>query len=729
MAYGLKYEVEFDNVVNTRYRVEILQKDYEGAVNEMRIAGTPVKHSWQTDDTKAPIKGSSLVLNILNDATGLPQVLTYSDDSLYMDTQLDGPHIYISGGFIPEVGVPFTVSGHSDPDVNDTWTPLAVLDLGGGIYDSTLDVGVFSGAASPDSAIITVTRNVSTPIEAFYSEEDDEFKCKFYEENELRFEGFLVQDDCSELMADYVHEITLSFTDNLGLLKDVAYSAELERISLLEVVATCIQATGLELDTFIYANIFETTFTTDDSFLAQTFVDTQTFYKTDGFDNCYNVLTAIFDRFNLTLFQALGAWRIVRWDEVRYGAIPYYQYDSSFSLSGTGTMDAEFITGFEQSIYPETGLTRSIFRPYKYDKETFNYVQPKYLLRNFDLQDLGALLNTYTDGPNTINEYEFTDWNPGGFSPQPNYFIRVISNAGGDELDRYVVVEDATGDTARSVVSTPFEVAEGDMIEVSFRFRTTVSQSGPLTVQLAVRLYDGITTNYADEDPVVGWKVGLGWNFQVPIGSNTLDYQSVTIDPPPIPFDGLLYIYLPQAVLSSPGPGDETDIKDIRIIYTPVINDSTKIIGHVHKNEQDKIIKNNEDEEIKIDDSPRNSIIGNLFLESFTGVLQDRTTLWYRLSNPSELLRIGQITTLETMLWRRTPRTKLEGTFYGIIGMSMLAVLKNVAFEELNFLFGSLEIDYKNNNMNCTMWEIYEDGDTDGDLDADYTFNYLYDDK
>jgi hypothetical protein len=59
----------------------------------------------------------------------------------------------------------------------------------------------------------------------------------------------------------------------------------------------------------------------------------------------------------------------------------------------------------------------------------------------------------------------------------------------------------------------------------------------------------------------------------------------------------------------------------------------------------------------------------------------------------------------------------------------MLSVLKNVAFQELNFIFGSLEIEYKNNNMNCTMWEICQDGETDGDLTADYTFTYLYDDK
>lgn len=739
MAYGLKYYADFDSVAQQSYRVEILQKDYAGADSEVQLSGIPVKHAWQTDEAKPAIKGSSMVVSLLNPA--------------------------------------------------------------------------------------------NLPITSFYSVNDDEFKGRFYWGGQLLFEGFLVQDDCNELMVDFTHEITLSFNDNLGLLKDIAldenapdfggyqatalfdfvspssdyfiylfnsnyvpvvatpfttsghidpvgndtwtptavtelgngnYKVEVagsfadiqawpvtitgaatidlyRRNTLLNTIRVCLYNTGLELNTFVYANLFETTQDTGRCFLEQTYIDAQTFISEKGFINCYDALTKILGRFNLTLFQAYGVWNIIRLDEIRYYSnfkdVPYFSYDSNFYFLTTGVLDNNFLTGFEQETYPELGLSRSIFRPYKFDKETFNYQQPKYLLRNFDLQDLGTLITSYVSGSNTIYEYEFTDWYAGGFSPQPDYFIRVLRDTStGDEVERYAVVKGTTGDNARSVMSTPFEVSAGDKIQVDFTFKTSISQAGPITVVLAVRLYDGTTTNYADEDSTVNWKTGIGWNYLITSGANTQDNQSVTIDPGQIPFDGLIYIYLPQAVLS-PGASDETQIKDIRVTYTPFINDSIKIIGQTHLSEQTPLVKNNEDVEIPIDDSPRNSISGTLFRPSFTGLVQNRTREWYRITNPSELLRIGRITTFEQLLWRRKSRTKLEGTFYGMIQgqypkhISMLAVLKNVYFSYLNFIFGSLEIDYRNNSFSCTQWEICEDGEVDADLSSTYTFNYLYDTK
>ena len=63
-----------------------------------------------------------------------------------------------------------------------------------------------------------------TPLTAFYAPEDDTFKGQFVyysRGSQLQFEGFLVQSDCSEILTDARHEVKLSFTDNLGLLKDV----------------------------------------------------------------------------------------------------------------------------------------------------------------------------------------------------------------------------------------------------------------------------------------------------------------------------------------------------------------------------------------------------------------------------------------------------------------------------------------------------------------------------
>jgi hypothetical protein len=847
MAYAIKYTASFDSTAEQRYRMEIWSKDYEGAVNDMRLAGVPVIHRWDTDEPKAPIKGSSLVLNILNDVTGLSQELTYTDDTLYMDTQMDGPHIYISGGFIPEVGVPFTVSGHSEPDVNDTWTPLAVLDLGGGIYDSTLAVGVFSGSAMPDSAIITLTSNVSTPIEDFYSEEDDQFKGMFYWNEQLLFEGFLVQDDCSELMADYLHEISLSFTDNLGLLKDVSFIVDtdfaLDRVPLSEIVNACLLKTGLELETFVYANIFETTFTTDNSFLEQTEIDTRTFIVDDSFDNCYNILTKLFERFHLTLFQALGAWQIVRWDEVRYGDIPYYQYDSAFALLGTGTMNGPFTTGFEQDIYPENGLTRSIFRPFKYVKETFNYVQPEFLILNSDLQDLGTFDSTNTIGDLQYDSYEFPASSGWDHWYSDDSKIVVVTNTVEDrEVERYVLQPKSglTGSGYTDFTNVEFndiQVSEGDVFDFQIRIKTDASTGGDAVkyrfgyfLMVDENNYYALVNgggafdwNFFNLNPIQG--IGFAHTVLAADAENYYDYklsdEGTQLRVPPFPASGVLRIRVYGTNDSNvTQPVVWAIWKDIKITLTQLINDSSKIIGHVHKQDQDKVIKNNEDLEIYLDDSPRNTISGTLYLAALFGLQWLRTTLWYRLSNPSELLRIGEITTLETMLWRKSPRAKLEGTFYGLVPgsliysftgdidfysltspdryaidvtsipggtvnigdtlvitdsdendgsytvtgfgtgvgfpldsylvdgpivthpndsgtiqvyrsvhISMLAVLKNVAFEELNFIFGSLEIEYKNNNMNCTMWEICEDGEADEDLEADYTFTYLYDTK
>ena len=73
--------------------------------------------------------------------------------------------------------------------------------------------------------------NNQLPLSKFYSEYDDEwlleFYCKVFDGtnyiNQLLFSGYLVQEDCQELVVDYTHEIQLSFTDNLGLLKNIKF--------------------------------------------------------------------------------------------------------------------------------------------------------------------------------------------------------------------------------------------------------------------------------------------------------------------------------------------------------------------------------------------------------------------------------------------------------------------------------------------------------------------------
>ena len=64
-------------------------------------------------------------------------------------------------------------------------------------------------------------------FDRYFTNDDTEFKCVLEWLNnptKTLFVGYLVLDDCNEAIGDYDHEITLSFTDNLGLLKEITLS-------------------------------------------------------------------------------------------------------------------------------------------------------------------------------------------------------------------------------------------------------------------------------------------------------------------------------------------------------------------------------------------------------------------------------------------------------------------------------------------------------------------------
>jgi len=193
------------------------------------------------------------------------------------------------------------------------------------------------------------------------------------------------------------------------------------------------------------------------------------------------------------------------------------------------------------------------------------------------------------------------------------------------------------------------------------------------------------------------------------------------------PFSGLVTVYLNVSTALPANSTRETQFKDIRLEYIPFINDTIKITGQIHKQEQTQTIKNNSDLTITIDDSPRNSIAGCLFLSTFTGLLQDRTIYW-RYPADANGWRLGELTTLEELTWRQKTRQKFEGGFTGLWQNSVPASLLTMAIMDFdtskNYTFGLLTIDYKNNQSSGTLWEIHDT--EDAAFDPDYTLTYIY---
>lgn len=658
-------------MVDRPYFVQILEKDYGGGVQSIVLAGTPCLPNYQTDDMRAPVRGSSCTVNILN-----------------------------------------------------------------------------SG---------------STPLTTFYSINDDQFLVKVLQGMDVLWIGYVVQDDSTELMVDYTHEITLQCNDGLGLLKDVAFNknptvltadAFYTRQTFAAILHQCLANTNLELNTAVFMNLWENRMVETDSFLPQAQIDCQTFISGETFMSCYDVLTRILDRFNASLFQAQGRWNIVRWDELYTLTTAHaFTYDSTWNLIGSALLDTPFIampnvaTAALPGTFPENGLRRQIVRPFQFDRETFNYVQPKYLLRNYDLHELGPLIRTYADGPNQVSEYTWTGWG-GGWGTNPTQrFIRVTVDALQNEISRYAVgvgaVDDPVTGAPRAISGTPFEISQGDKVKFTFSFRHSFARSGPLNIFFAVRLYDGVNERYvgnqADFDYVGGgtpWvpvfvdsgPLPHGFFYQIVAGDTTGEWHTVEIESAQAPFDGLLTCFLGQSDGTGGPFSGETQYRDIRMEYTPFINDSTKITGHIHKDEQtiSSDIKNNEDVVVYIDDSPRNSILGTIYLNTSTGVVQDRTAFWHR-AGYVEARKLGQIMTTETLQWRSVPRCKLEGTFYGLvqggIHVSMLSIFVFSYLAPSRFIFGQFELDTRTNSWRGTAWEL--DSNT-GAVAEIYTFNYIY---
>jgi hypothetical protein len=707
--YQLIYQCLFDSLKSEHYTLQILKKDYTGTATNVKGGATPVLHDWQTDDPKAPVKGSSLSITLINEG--------------------------------------------------------------------------------------------SLPLESFYSIDDDTFKVVLLWNDQSLFEGFIVQDDCSEEMVDYTHEINLSANDNLGLLKDLTldkadaaftytsvgsiafnsvtphtlnvsstagvqiqpgdkikitgsdadgtYTAQLVtdngatfgitvveeivtasgtvpfsigKISLLDkkplltIIGMCLQLTGLQLNLNVWSQINEVSQDQTKCFLEQTLVDPGTFLKdSDTYEDCYTILTNILGAFNFTLFQSLGAWHMVRWDELRYfnNRVPAYIYNYDMSFNGYAFMQVPFDAGFGKLTYGETGLLHRIIRPFSFDKETFNYKQPPQLLRNYDLKTLGTLLRTYTvniwiKGGQTyysnpggtgviatfqrIREYNAPWWYQNDRVPNNlSYFIRVTTDSIDNEIDRRLVI--IRQDAYDFVKSYQIEASAGDVFTFSFTCRTSkYPQRDPMWVSILVQLYDGTSNKMVSYNPgpsaprlttIVkapewtdlpsGTGLFLGYVVTIPNGKPDSDFNvEVDMSHIPVPNDGLLYVNLSSEMFYQKIDNsiemahfDEITYKDIRLSYTPLVNQTTKIIGQTHTTSQVGNVKNNNDSEIFIDSSPRNSIAGTLFLNQMDGVLQKRTVKW-RHPYLSQSENLGNLVTFEEMFWRRKPRTIIEGTLHGL---------------------------------------------------------------
>jgi hypothetical protein len=728
-----------------QYSIEIAKKDYVGDAFELTLSAIPVTQEWQEEGPKVAIKGCNLTIRMISKRLN---------------------------------GIEFSFS-----------------------------------------------------LADFYSEEDDTFLVYLYDNtNGVKlFKGFIVQDDCKEIQVDYAHEIVISATDNLGLLKDrrfdeaayitgtdtsisenitfiaprtlfignpsaavtfaVGTQIEVSTIGvftvsnilftpfvgwfitvvedvidiadapyvitwripttitgflpLREIFRICLDSLGIGIGARVYSQLYPIGGSTGRWF-DDTYIVGDSFYNNQEWLTCYEILERILSRFRASLFQSNGSWTIVRWGELwRYttvegATIPSNVYNLSWDYVGTGQSTQNF--HFGDGTDCETGVLKSINRPWNFVQETFNYNTYE-LIENINLQQLGPLRISYTSGTETFYEYDLPYWVNFDFTPppitNPNRFIRVVKDVNNNEIERYIVLENPVEPYFYAALqSNDIFLSAGDTIEYSLDFKPknwSFFYTDPFYIM--IQLFDGTTRYFLNNNGE--WQTTL----------NYLDFPKFTYDDPLInltfwnnwviksralPIDGKLNVFLftPNFTFNS---WNEMHFKNLAFKVTFLIDGT--IVGHTNTDRQvpNRVIKNNESVEIFVDDTPRSSISGTLFIDTFTNFNRNRTTKWNYIDASLEY-SLGQLVTIEQLFQRWYPKDIYNGTTTYIKNndgwiMNPMSVFLDGQVPELKrYVTGSLSVDYKNSACDFTIYELDNSDRTMAEFNTSnlYEFNYLY---
>lgn len=297
MAYGVKFRLDFDDVLGNGKRVEILQDSYTGDVKSLIGTADPVNIEWDgDDDVYSPIIGSTCTVNLFqtddtdyDDFTQAEEkeykIIVYAAQTV---SDIYKDRVQEDGGFVEAKScIDSTITGYYD---TESYFNKRVLD-DGGVTESLDCIG----------EILTVERrNIYTTF----------------------WVGWLVPDNYTELMAPNPQPISIKAIDGIGELDGFFVDSNFYfifgnsiRASYKDLICKSLDKTDLDLDVLINSDLrYGTAFIPPISLIDYTF----TFYQSDIFlDNDYNFfnvkqfLENLLKNFNGRVFQSRGKWVVI----------------------------------------------------------------------------------------------------------------------------------------------------------------------------------------------------------------------------------------------------------------------------------------------------------------------------------------------------------------------------------------------------------------------------------
>jgi len=137
MAYGVKYRLEFSDVLERGKKVEILKKDYTGEVLPMVGTQSPVVIQWQaSDDFYRPIIGSRCALNLMVTDTVQYDDFYKFDEREYKvvvsylksNSEVYADRVIADGGTVESLNCVNTLASGISTEYSAYWSGFLVVD-------------------------------------------------------------------------------------------------------------------------------------------------------------------------------------------------------------------------------------------------------------------------------------------------------------------------------------------------------------------------------------------------------------------------------------------------------------------------------------------------------------------------------------------------------------------------------------------------------------------------
>lgn len=627
---------------------------------------------------------------------------------------------------------------------------------------------------------IWLTENSIAQWDDFIVSFHDEWKVILYSENQIEFVGFLTPNEGKASLLGIRREVSLTATDNLGLLK----STPLKKFDgtiftgmnrLIDYIAGALAQTGLQLNIVTYSNIYESSMPDRNASaisdnLNQSTVDYRTF-MTDPltFKDCNSCLEIILKQ-GYSIEQFNGKWVIQRIGEMQENAGPKIWFTESTydgnPISGRQYLNDPAIVDKQQIVHPVDGeLDASCSYSIKRAKLTYTYTPWPELPKNNTFERGTFIPGIGVNDPvaqTTQRAYTIDSWTFGRFDPSqgggsappwpPGVSLPLTErayrlstyNVYGVEVAREIILENANTPGHTLLVCEAVPVKAGDRMDIDFDFKRTPGGTGNMPYAQIWIIGDNGSTSFRLENnnPVDGggpfrWTQTQAFKtinkfYQ---GENWQDWSSLSVTLPSMPITGKLYI----GFLNYDSTNTKVYYRNFQVTYHPfVAGGYIEAKGDYWNTEQNTNFLDQVDEEVFISDSEVKVLQGTLYRAN--GI--DLTTRsWHRFNvnenrGYKELIDIARYNLGYRRMWIITgafggigyypannQAIRMPLSFHKHFVFPNIPKLANVVFQ----LVPPLTIDYALGKITANFRESFTIGLNDGNQLGDiHEFKYKF---